>query len=226
MVEDALAANAMLRMILVRDDIDPELLDSLSRERVDVAVVAAPLFDRASDVNRSQGIAAICTIPRSADPDELKVGDALILDQMRDPGNMGTILRSAAAAGISTVIVMPSSVDPFSPKVVRAGMGAHFRLRIGDFDARWADALRSEKIEVVHADMRGDLDYDVFDWVSRFALVVGGETQPLSHQLTSLIDASVRIPMAGNVESLNAAVATSILLFEAIRQRQFRAPLR
>ncbi|MBA2289077.1 MAG: RNA methyltransferase [Chloroflexia bacterium] len=223
LIVDAMHTGVDIRTVLIRDDVDPSHVSDFRKHGIAVSTVSADVFDQSSSVEHSQGFAAICGMPEPAPPCLPEGFDLLILDQLRDPGNMGTALRSAAASGISTVVVTPSSVDPFAPKVVRAGMGAHFRLRIGEFDAEWHSSLCTAGVQVVFADSHGDVDYDDFDWIDPFVLVVGGETQEFSLALADLMTRSVRIPMASNVESLNVAVAGSILMFEAARQRRANA---
>lgn len=220
LIEDALGAGMDVRKLLIRDDVNSACVSRLQRPGIDVFRVAAGVFDHSSNVEQSQGFAAICAMPEPADPRLPEGSDLLILDQLRDPGNMGTALRSAAASGITTVLIMPSSVDPFAPKAVRSGMGAHFRLSIGEFDAGWNTALRASRTRLVLAEMNGEQDYDSFDWTDPFVLVLGGETHGSSSELSDLKSTSVRIPMAGDVESLNVAVAGSIVMFEAARQRR------
>lgn len=222
LIEDAAGAGISVRSLLVRDDVDLSWAVRLGIDPENLHIVAAAVFDASSDVEHSQGIAGVCSLPDTPDAGAFDGGDMLIIDQLRDPGNMGTALRSAAASGISTVLVTDGSVDPYSPKVVRSGMGAHFRLNIGHFDEAWAELLRCMPLTVVFSDMLGEVDYDAFDWSAPFVLVLGGETEKLSLKLGDLINVSVRIPMARNVESLNAGVAASIVMFEAARQRRVR----
>lgn len=226
LIEDAAEAGACLRSLILRDDVEPDWAERLGLEEPTVHVVAAIVFNAVSEVEHSQGVAAICSMPEPARADQFAGGDLLILDQMRDPGNMGAVLRSAAASGISTVLTASGCVDPYAPKVVRAGMGAHFRLEIGELNPAWAAVLDASTATVVYADMHGEQVYDAFDWTSPFALVLGGETGSRSADLNRLVDVSVRIPMALNVESVNAAVAGSILMFEAARQRRSRVQKR
>ncbi len=224
LIEDALDAGMDVRKLFIRDNVDSACARRLQRPGIEMFRVAAGVFDHSSNVEQSQGFAAICAMPEPADSRLLDGSDLLILDQLRDPGNMGTALRSAAAAGITSALVMPSSVDAYAPKVVRAGMGAHFRLGIGEFDAGWERTLHASGTRLVLAEMDGEHEYDSFDWSVPFVLVLGGETLGLSVELSDLVSTSVCIPMAGQVESLNAAVAGSILMFEAARQRRAIAP--
>lgn len=220
LVEDAIGSGVQLQSLLIREDISSGWVSQLGIDPVIVHVVESSVFNASSELEHSQGVAAICHLPGAFGPEAFTGNALLIIDQVRDPGNMGTILRSGAAAGIGAVLVTPGSVDPYAPKVVRSGMGAHFRLNIGVHDDTWSNVIRESAMAVVLADMKGDCDYDVFDWTQSFTVVVGGETEAFSPVLVELEHVTVRIPMARNVESLNAGVAGSILMFEAARQRR------
>ncbi|MDL1927272.1 RNA methyltransferase [Anaerolineae bacterium AMX1] len=138
-------------------------------------------------------------------------------DQIRDPGNLGTLIRSADAAGVDAALIPPETADPFAPKVVRAGMGAHFRLPI--LSMGWEDIVReSEGLQVWLADMDGEPCWQA-DLRAPLALIVGGEAEGASAAARRLATRQVKIPMAGKAESLNAAVAGSVLMFEAMRQK-------
>ena len=146
-------------------------------------------------------------------------GLILILDQVRDPGNLGTIIRSAEAAGAGQVILAPGTVDAYNPKVVRGAMGAHFRLAVSSLE--WpAIARRIEGRQVWLADARGAAAYDRVDWTQPSALIVGGEAAGAGEQAANLATGRVAIPMAPGPESLNAAMAATVILFEAARQQR------
>ena len=143
----------------------------------------------------------------------------LLVDGLQDPGNMGTVLRTAWAAGVQGVWVLPGTVDIWSPKVVRSAMGAHFYLPCRRLD--WEDlpaALQGLRVYVT--DPHGGVEYTQVSWKAPFVLVIGNEAHGVREPLRDLADLYVYIPLAPGVESLNAAVATGILLFEARRQRQ------
>jgi len=142
----------------------------------------------------------------------------LILDKIRDPGNLGTLLRSAQAAGVDLVLIPPETSDPFAPKVVRSGMGAHFRLPI--LHADWNEIrARLGKTPVYLAETENAIPCWETDFKSALALVVGGEAEGASPEARELASQNVVIPMPGGMESLNAAVAGSVLMFEVVRQR-------
>ena len=143
----------------------------------------------------------------------------LAVDQLQDPGNLGTILRSAEAAGVDHVLLLKGTVDPYSPKVVRSGMGAHFRLPI-------ANPVTWEEISVFAgnyllriADADAKRPYFAEDWTRPSILVIGNEGIGVSKEGKALAQSHVTIPMSAGVESLNAAIAASVILFEARRQQ-------
>jgi TrmH family RNA methyltransferase len=162
------------------------------------------------------GLLAVVPFPRLAPPARPSL--LLIADALRDPGNLGTLLRSAAASGVDAVLLAPETVDAFNPKVVRGGMGAHFRIPIVVAD--WAQiALRVLGMEVWLAAAGAESLYTQVDWTKPCALIVGGEAEGVSEPATKLATGRVRIPLARGVESLNAGVAASVILFEAARQK-------
>ncbi|MGE5123438.1 MAG: TrmH family RNA methyltransferase, partial [Acidobacteriaceae bacterium] len=157
------------------------------------------------------------TLPLPAELDFL-----LILDGIRDPGNLGTILRTAAAARIQAVLLAPGNVDAFAPKVLRAGMGAHFRLPIHQLGWAHIEQLLAGSpggMRIYLADAAGGIPYTRADFRTPLALLVGGEAAGAGHEAFSLASEKVQIPMPGGSESLNAGIAAGILLFEVVRQR-------
>jgi TrmH family RNA methyltransferase len=194
------------------------LMTRIGRDGIEWLEVSTAVFAALAETMTPQGIAAIVDLPRLAlaQPSTL----ALILDGVRDPGNAGTLLRAAEAAGVDRVIFGPESVDPFNDKVMRAGMGAHFRLPVRECD-RWEDVTEylAAGQAVVVADAAAQLDYDRFDWRQPTALVIGGEANGPSHE-ARVSGQAIGIPMRGGTESLNAAMAGTAILFEAARQRR------
>lgn len=143
----------------------------------------------------------------------------LILDALRDPGNLGACLRVAAGADCRLVLLAPGCVDPFNPKVVRGGMGAHARLQV--MSASWDEIFKAAvSRDVWAADANSTTTYERVQWNKPNALIIGSEAAGLSVEAQQLATGLVSIPLANQVESLNAAVACGILLFEAARQRR------
>jgi TrmH family RNA methyltransferase len=191
------------------------VVEALRASGAEVEVVSDDVMRAMADTKTPQGILAVAPFP------EIEARDvhlSLVLDGLRDPGNLGTILRSAEAAGVGQVITMSGTVDVFGPKVVRGAMGAHFRLPIRA-DRSWdeiSDTLQER--QVLLADAGGETAYDRVDWSQPSVLIVGGEARGAGAEARRLCSGTVSIPMRAGVDSLNVAVATSIILFEAARQ--------
>ena len=177
------------------------------RQGASLLELSPKVFAKLTDTVTSQGLIAVIPLPRVLLP--AAASFVLMLDQLRDPGNLGTILRSAEAAGVNQVIVAPGCVDPWNPKVVRSGMGAHFRLPILAA-AGWEDVRRAlDGLPLWLAEARDAEPYDALDWGKPCAIGVGGEAAGFSTETHQLATGRVMIPMAGPVESLNAAMAAT-----------------
>jgi RNA methyltransferase, TrmH family len=220
LVEEALQAGWPFRFVLTSEPLSgrgEKLGEALRGRRVPVEVIPDALMDSLSATETSQGILAV--VDQQPFPLPGSLDFALILDSIRDPGNMGTLLRSAAGAGVQAVITAPDCVDPFSPKVVRSGMGAHFRLPI--LSMPWDEIKTGVKgLHIFLAEMEGNLSFWEANFKQPLALIIGGEADGATPQAREMADSQVTIPMPGGVESLNAATAGSILLFEVVRQRR------
>ena len=221
LVEEAVNSNWEFRFVLYDETLSErgkKLIEKLQEKSIEVEQVSPSLMKSLSDTEISQGILAILqftNLPIPKSPTFL-----LIPDQIRDPGNLGTLIRSADAAGVEAVLIPPETTDPFAPKVVRAGMGAHFRLPI--LSMGWEEIERiseSANQRVMLADMDGESCWET-DLHQPLTLIVGGEAEGASEQARKLATRRIKIPMAGKTESLNAAVAGSVLMFEAMRQRK------
>ena len=193
------------------------LLMQAEQQGVSVKVVSEPVMSVIADTVTPSGILAVLPMPECTIPRPLTW--VLVLDSLRDPGNLGTILRSALATGVELVVTTKGTVDVYSPKVVRAGMGAHFRLNLC-VDRTWStiEGLLAG-LQVLLAEPRSGLPYWEVNWRQPTALVIGGEAEGAAPEAKRMATGRVMIPMHAEVESLNAAVAASVLLFEAARQR-------
>jgi len=179
-----------------------------------------------SDTATPQGVVAIVCIPKGTEESEetsrIDANFVLVCDEIREPGNLGTLLRSAAAAGVDSVLCTKGCVDIWNLKVLRAGMGAHFHLNIQVLDRNQLLKLVQEQYHcrIYVADSNGDQEYFAVDWTQPSALIVGSEANGPHQESIEAANSIIRIPMTGeNTESLNASVAASIILFEAQRQR-------
>ena len=220
LAEEALVAGWQPALVLFMEGVSDRgerTADRFRAQGVEVLAVAPHVMQVASDTQTPQGILAVFSMPDWEIPAEPTF--LLIPDGVRDPGNLGTLLRTALAGGVEAVILPPGSVDPFSPKVVRSGMGAHFRLPIVCMD--WeACAPHLAKLKVFLADSAGGQPYHQASFGEPLALIIGGEAAGAGSQAARRATERVHIPMPGSSESLNAAIAGAILIFEVIRQRQ------
>ena len=189
-----------------------------------VTLVGDRVMRLLSDSATPQGVVAVAQAPR-APLDVLTSSDlSLILADVRDPGNAGTLVRSAAAAGAGAVVFAEGSVDPFGPKTVRASAGALFLVPIvtGVDVGEAVSAARAAGVQVLGADATGGSDLDAADLSRPTAFVLGNEAWGFGAGLRTILDGTVAIPMPGRTESLNVGIAGSILLFEAVRRRASR----
>lgn len=231
LVEEALQAGLRPRLALV----DPEHLSQTERGAALLALLRAsqPLkslldvteavLTSVTDTVAPQGVVAVLSLP---EPAQNAPGGPLllVLDGLRDPGNIGTILRAAEASGAVETVVLVGCADVYAPKVLRSAMGAHFRLRLVA-GATWRELPANATAEISHrpvwlATMTGGTTYDDVNWSVDSVLVIGGEAAGAGGESRGAATGLVSIPMPGRAESLNAAMATSILLFEVARQRR------
>ncbi len=217
LLEEAAASRWPFRFVLYAEGLSERghrLIQTLEERKIEVEGVEARLLQSLSETETSQGILAVLEafqLPLPPSPDFV-----LIPDSIHNPGNLGTLLRSAEAAGVQAVFLPPETSEAFAPKVLRAGMGVHFRLPLQRL--AWEEIGRlTRNMQIYLADMEGPSC-----WETRFrrplALIVGSEAEGASERARKLASQKVGIPMAGKTESLNAAVAGSILMFEVFRQ--------
>lgn len=221
LVEEAVDSRWNVRFALYDESLNERgksQVEHLTLRGVEVEMISASLMKSLSETETPQGILAVLELTNLPIPNSPTF--LLIPDQIRDPGNLGTLLRSAAAAGVQAVLIPPETTDAFAPKVVRSAMGAHFRLPIHSLS--WEEITqvsRSANQQVLLADMEGKPCWET-DLRQPLALIVGGEAEGASEEARKLADQQISIPMMGKMESLNAGVAGSVLMFEVVRQRQ------
>jgi TrmH family RNA methyltransferase len=221
LVEEAVRAGAVADYVLYTEDVRADsrfaaLLGSLSHTGATCYVVSDAVMRTCADTQTPQGILAVLPIPEIAPPTESTL--TLIADGVRDPGNLGTILRTAWAAGVERVILAPGTVDASNPKVVRAAMGAHLYLPVASLGWQSISGAVADA-EVWLAASDGEVTYTDVDWTDTVAIVIGGEGAGASASARMLARGSVSIPMAAGVDSLNTAVAAAVVLFEIRRRR-------
>ena len=220
LVEEALSASWPFRFGLYTQELSERgkaLVHNLESHNISFEQVSSDLLGSLSETKTSPGILAV--LDHSPLPIPANLSFALIFDSIRDPGNLGTLLRTAAAAGGQAVFLPPETTDAFAPKVVRAGMGAHFRLPVCSLS--WEEIhARLVGLNVYLAEMDAPLSCWQANFRSPLALIVGGEAEGASEHARRLANQLVSIPMPGKAESLNAAMAGAVLMFEVVRQRK------
>ena len=221
--EEAIASSTLPEIVVFCEPL-PErgikLVEKAGELGCKLIKITPNVLETLSDTTTSQGIMMVMPIVTAELPKKADL--IVILDQLRDPGNMGTILRTADAAGVQAVICTPGSVDPFSSKVVRSAMGAHFHLPIVRLG--WPQILeyrehQKNKFKLLLTDSEKGTTLWEKDLTSPIAFIIGGEADGASEEARNAADEFIRIPMPGKTESLNAAVAAGAVLYEIIRQR-------
>ena len=221
LVEEAQTANWPFRFVLYDEVLNERgslLVENLMSHGVECEMVSSAVMKSLSETESPQGILAVLNEFHIPIPNSLDF--ILIPDKIRDPGNLGTLLRTAAAAsGVQAVLLPPETTDAFAPKVVRSGMGAHFRLPIHSMT--WDEinqVVKSARLHVFLADMDGQSCWET-DLCQPLALIIGSEAEGASEFAKQLANQKICVPMSGGVESLNAGVAGSVLMLEVVRQR-------
>ncbi len=225
LLREALGSGLPLKTIFLSERVAPP---AWLPRGVELLLLAEDVFNGAVDTQHPQGIAALLVPPiwkmESLLPAKSACDKApllLVAAGLQDPGNLGTLVRSAEAFGATAVLTTPGTVSEWNPKALRASAGSVFRVPVVEIDAVHLVALKSQGIRLIAAvapDSDSDSVFDA-DLTKSCALMIGNEGAGLSPELLALADARITIPMPGRVESLNAAVAGSLLLYEASRQR-------
>ncbi len=211
---------------------DESLKERIFGRQSDIFIVSTDLFGKISDTVTPQGILTVMKRREYGLEDLLNAGgeDAgkgekkpllMILENLQDPGNLGTILRVSEAAGVTGIIMNRGCVDIYNPKVVRSTMGSIFRMpfMITDDLAETVDRLAGAGIETYAAHLQGSEVYTDYDYTGPCAFFIGNEGNGLSEEITAKADHRLFIPMEGSIESLNAGIAAAVLSYEAHRQR-------
>lgn len=221
MIERILRSEDFTEDLMIREAIAPTLAD------LETVVLSPALFRKLSDTETPQGILAVVKKPEYTEDEFFATGrngsaNVLVLDRLQDPGNIGTILRTADAAGYLGAILMKGTADIYSPKIVRAAAGSLFRLPFlfADDPGEVIQLLKRHGKTIVSTSPAGSKDYYDADLREHAAVVIGNEGNGVCKEFLEEADILVRIPMEGTIESLNAAVSAGILMYESVRQRR------
>lgn len=225
-VADALAAGVALETVFAAPDAPAGVLADAETAGIAVERLASGVLDRVGDTVTTQGVAAVAPFV-DVPLDALSAATLVVVCvDVRDPGNAGTVIRSAEAAGADGIVCCDGSVDVFNPKTVRATAGSLFHIRVvsGGDPVEVLEQLGQWGLRRMGAEARGGTPYDRADLRDRVAFVIGNEARGLPPAVAPHIDEPVTIPIVGRAESLNAGVAASLLCFEAARQRRAAGP--
>jgi TrmH family RNA methyltransferase len=226
LVAEALAAGIEVIEVLAEAGAAPEVVAEAHRRGIEVRVVTGDVLARSLDTTTPQGIAAVARRPEVDLATALAAAAAgpltVVLVDVSDPGNAGTLLRAAEAAGASAVLFCEGSVDPCNPKCVRASAGSLFHLPVSSGGEALAvlEGLGEAGVRRLATVVRDGTPYDQVDLTGPVAVVLGSEAHGLPASLDPVLDDHLTIPMAGRSESLNVAMAGSVLCFESLRQRR------
>ncbi|WP_027340647.1 TrmH family RNA methyltransferase [Halonatronum saccharophilum] len=221
--EDALIEEVFYSDYLLRNQRGKDLLEKLKSKRVDVIEVSDKVLAEVSDTQSPQGILAVVK-KVEYDLEDIVNGDEnflLVVDGVQDPGNLGTIIRTADAAGVAGIITTKGTVSLYNQKTIRATMGSLFRLpvyRENDL-GNLKKILKDNKVRVIVGDIGGDKYHFDVDYIDSVALIVGNEGKGPRAELIEFADEVIKIPLVGDAESLNVAMATGVIVYEGVRQR-------
>ena len=223
----------------------PEVLSEVGKPTVPYYLVSSEVFSKISDTQTPQGVLCVLKRPEMSLGEVIESGKAnggrktersresgsggdisrtpliLLLENLQDPGNLGTILRVGEAAGVTGVVMSKGCVDIFNPKVIRSTMGSIYRMKftVCDDILEAVKEIKSAGITTYAAHLHGSLGYTEYDYKKPTCFFIGNEGNGLSDEITALADKRLLIPMEGSVESLNAGIAAAVLSYEAHRQR-------
>lgn len=218
-VLDALACGQPVETVILREDYEkPHLFDG-----AEVVLMEDKLFSGITRTQNSQGVLAVVKKGEISREDFFSEedGNYIVLDRLQDPGNIGTIIRTADAAGYSGVITIRGTGDLYSPKTVRAAAGSLFRMPAIEMEtpAEAANFLRKAGKQIISTCFDTELFYYDVDLRKNIGLVIGNEGNGVSQELIALSDLRIKIPMSGTIDSLNASVAAGILMYESVRKQ-------
>lgn len=201
-----------------------ELKSKCEKAHAIYEIVADNVFKSVSDTQTPQGIMAVVSMPEY-DLEQLLYGEnthLLILESIQDPGNLGTMVRTGEGAGVTGIIMNKTTVDLFNPKTIRSTMGSIYRVPfyVTEDLARTMKELQAKGISLYAAHLKGEHAYDEEDYTGACGFLIGNEGNGLSDEIANLADTYIKIPMEGQVESLNAAISATLLMYEANRQRR------
>ena len=224
LLEEAIKENAGIKQIVICDDCEKS--DSIPKDlmyeiaKYDCIYVTNKLFKTVSEVKTPQGVLAV--VGKESKDAEISYNEDIIvaLDDVQDPGNLGTILRTVDSIGLKQILVSKGTADPYNPKVIRSTMGAIFRIKVIECEdlEKTLKEIKKNKFKIVVSSLQAKTSiYDIN--YNKKVIVIGNEANGVEEKIQNLADEKIKIPMLGKTESLNASVATGIILYEYVRQK-------
>lgn len=216
MVKEAISENQEIALIAIREDFKIDF----DTKKIKIVTISNKIFNDISDVKTPQGILAVIKKNKN-NQIETNQEYILALDSLQDPGNMGTIIRTADSANINQIIINKTTVDPYSPKVIRSTMGAIYRtniIEVEDLKATLKE-MKSKGFQIITTDLKATQSIYDINYNNKTVVVIGNEANGVSQEILQTADKKVIIPMLGKTESLNASIAASIMIYEYVRQK-------
>lgn len=216
MVKEAISENQEIALIAIREDFKIDF----DTKNTKIVTISNKIFNDISDVKTPQGILAVIKKNQN-NQIETNSNYILALDSLQDPGNMGTIIRTADSANINQIIINKTTVDPYSPKVIRSTMGAIYRtniIEVEDLKATLKE-MKLKGFQIITTDLKATQSIYDINYNNKTVVVIGNEANGVSQEILQTADKKVIIPMLGKTESLNASIAASIMIYEYVRQK-------
>ncbi|WP_088006605.1 TrmH family RNA methyltransferase [Indiicoccus explosivorum] len=218
LTEEALKEKHLVKGLIVRDGVD--IPDGWDTEDLAVYEVSAQVAKEIAETDHPQGIFAHVKQPAHTEEEEKAWRKLLLIDAVQDPGNIGTMIRTAAAAGIDAVVLGKGCADAFNPKTVRSAQGSHFHLPVVKGDLHdWIGRAQAQNIPVYGSALQDATPFYEAQPADEFALVVGNEGSGVDKELLAQTDENLLVPVYGKAESLNVAIATGILLYGLVAKK-------
>ena len=224
LIKEAITENVKIKKVIICEEclkegnIDQKLLYEIAK--YDCIYVNKSVFSLMTDVQNPQGILAVIQKESSEENIDYKEDIIIILDGIQDPGNLGTILRTVDSVGLKQIIVSKTTADIYNPKVVRSTMGAIFRVKVIEADdlINTIKTIKKHKFEIIATSLETSKTIYEINYKKK-AIIIGNEANGVSKELLEMADEKIKIPMLGKTESLNASVATGIILYEYVREK-------
>lgn len=223
-LQEAIQEKAKIKQIIISENsINTELIQKHLKEelkKINYIQVPQNIFKLISEVEKPQGVLAIIEKNNKGEDINLNQEIILALDDLQDPGNLGTIIRTADSVGLKQILISKGTTDPYNPKVIRSTMGAIFRVNIIECEnlKETLKKLQNNNFKVMVTDLNTDKSiYDIK--LQKNVIIIGNEANGVSEEIKQMADTRVVIPMFGKTESLNASVATGVILYEYVRQK-------